>query len=61
MNNRCLLDNIDVPNIDITDWKNVFESLQGIGKNIIVEEESVDPNEGESEMVVGKVYILCLK
>lgn len=48
-----LLDELFVPNVDISDWKTVFTSLQTIGKNIIVENESIYAD--ECELVIGRI------
>ena len=44
---------IQTPNIDISNWKTVFESIQKLNRNIIVEKESL--NEDESQFVIGRV------
>lgn len=46
-------DNINIPNIDISNWKTVFESLKIINKNIIVEKESLIDREWE--FVIGRI------
>lgn len=48
-----LLDNIKVPEIDITDWYSVFLSLSELNINIIVEKESLDDD--ECEFAIGKI------
>ncbi len=48
-----VLDNIKVPEIDITDWYSVFLSLSKLNINIIVEKESL--NDDECEFAIGKV------
>ena len=48
-----LLDNIKVPEIDITDWFSVFLSLSELNINIIVEKESL--NDDECEFAIGKI------
>lgn len=48
-----LLDDLVTPNVDITNWKTTLSSLQKIGKNIIIEQESY--NGDESEFAIGKV------
>ncbi len=35
-----VLEELFIPDVDVTSWKTVFESLQKIGKNIIVEDEN---------------------
>lgn len=42
-----VLDSVSVPEVEVTDWHSVFASLQELGKNIIVEHESLDCDEGE--------------
>ena len=42
-----------LPDLDLTDWHSVFLSLQRIGKNIIVEKESLD--EDEWEFAIGHI------
>mgnify|MGYP003300931337 CR=1 FL=1 len=48
-----ILDNIKVPEIDITDWYNTFLSLSKMNINIIVEKESL--NDDECEFAIGKI------
>lgn len=48
-----IVDNIQIPNIDITNWETAFNTLQKMNKNIIVEKESL--NEDECEFVIGKI------
>lgn len=45
-------DNI-IPNIDITNWRTVFESLKLEGHNIIVEAQRKDEN--DSEFFIGRI------
>ncbi len=40
-----IADKIDVPDINLSDWYNVFVSLQTMNKNIIVQKESIDDEE----------------
>ena len=47
------LDDIKVPEIDITDWYSVFLSLSELNINIIVEKESLDDD--ECEFAIGKI------
>lgn len=42
-----ILDGVSAPDIDLTDWHSVFLSLQRIGKNFIVERESLDEDKWE--------------
>ena len=48
-----ILDEIKVPEIDVTDWYSVFLSLSKFNINIIVEKENLD--EDECEFAIGKI------
>ena len=48
-----ILDKIDVPDIDITDWHSAFDSLSKLDINIIVERESLGAD--DSEFAIGKI------
>ncbi len=48
-----LLENLVVPDVDISDWHSVFTSLYKIGENIIVEKES--EIEEESQFAIGRI------
>lgn len=48
-----VLDNIHIPEIDVTDWYSTFLSLSKLNMNIIVEKESID--EDECEFAIGKI------
>ncbi|MBQ7295460.1 MAG: hypothetical protein IJW86_04620 [Clostridia bacterium] len=48
-----ILENLDVPDIDLTDWYSVFLSLEKLDKNIIIERESLD--EDEYEFAIGHI------
>ena len=48
-----IVDALTLPDLDLTDWHSVFLSLQRIGKNIIVEKESLD--EDEWEFAIGHI------
>ncbi len=48
-----VLDNLIVPEIDVTDWYSVFSSLSELNINIIVEKESLDDD--ECEFAIGKI------
>ncbi len=48
-----VLENIKVPEIDVTDWYSTFLSLSELNINIIVEKESL--NDEECEFAVGKI------
>ncbi|MFZ3131028.1 MAG: hypothetical protein WA125_08005, partial [Desulfosporosinus sp.] len=45
--------NLKTPDVDITGWKTVFESLKRINKNIIIEKET--PEEKNDEFVIGRI------
>lgn len=45
--NEGILNDLSAPEIDLTDWHSVFISLQKLGKNIIVEKESLAEDEWE--------------
>jgi hypothetical protein len=44
---------ISIPNVDISNWKTVFESLKTINKNIIIEKQDID--EDNREFVIGRI------
>ena len=48
-----IVNSIQIPNIDISNWRTVFSSLQTINKNIIVEKESLEDD--ECEFVIGRI------
>ena len=48
-----VFDKLDIPDIDISSWQTVFESLKATGENIIVEKQSLD--EDEWEFVIGRI------
>jgi hypothetical protein len=47
------IDKIIVPDVDITNWESIFISLKKIGKNIIIEKESL--NDSETEFFIGRI------
>lgn len=47
------LDGVVAPDIDLTDWHSTFLSLQKLGKNIIIQHESL--NEDEWEYYIGRI------
>ena len=56
-----LLDNLQIPAINLDSWSTVFESLKVIGKNIIVEYET--PEGVDDDFTIGKivqVYKSCV-
>ena len=61
VNNACrqiidkegVLNGLTVPDIDLTDWRSVFLSLQAYGKNIIIEHAS--KNDDEWEYYIGRI------
>lgn len=48
-----IISNIQNPNIDVTNWETVFKSLEQRGKNVIVEHESLDEDDGE--FIIGRI------
>ncbi len=48
-----ILDNLVVPDVDLTDWYSAFKTLEKLGKNIIVERESL--NDDECEFGIGHI------
>ncbi|KGK82719.1 hypothetical protein DP73_20400 [Desulfosporosinus sp. HMP52] len=48
-----LTPNIVIPNIDISSWKSVFESLRNFNRNIIVEKRAIDDKDWE--FVIGRI------
>jgi len=48
-----LTSSIIVPNIDIFNWKSVFESLKNMNRNIIVEKQTIDGE--DAEFVIGRI------
>ena len=48
-----ILNGLDAPDIDLTDWRSVFLSLQAYGKNIII--EHADKNDDDWEFYIGKI------
>jgi hypothetical protein len=53
LQNEGVINNIQTPNIDISNWVTVFTSLQKINKNIIIEKESL--NEDDWEFHIGRI------
>lgn len=56
-----LFQNLNIPEIELENWESVFNSLQAIGKNIIVEYET--PEGVDDNFTIGKidrVYKSCL-
>ena len=45
------------PDVDISDWRSVFESLKKMDRNIIIEKESRD--EDECEFWIGRIIKVC--
>lgn len=60
-NDKCLeisigegiVDRIVTPDVDISSWRTIFESLRRMGKNIIIEHESRD--DCECEFYIGRI------
>jgi len=48
-----IITDIIAPEIDISSWEAIFSSLNALGKNIIVEHESL--NDNERQFVIGRV------
>ncbi|MBE6762217.1 MAG: hypothetical protein E7551_08035 [Ruminococcaceae bacterium] len=53
INSEGILKNIKTPDINITDWHSVFESLSNFDFNIIIEKESLVYD--ECEFAIGKI------
>lgn len=52
-----ILDNLEIPDVDVTDWYSVFMSLSKMKKNVIVECEDEDPN--KAGFAIGKILKVC--
>ncbi len=50
------LDSLVCPDIDLTDWRTVFKSLDKLGRNIIIEDESDQDN---GKFVIGRIENVC--
>lgn len=48
-----VIENVEVPNIDITSWESVFKSLYELGEYITIESEDIEPR--FSEFFIGKI------
>jgi len=48
-----LTSRITIPSIDIRNWKSVFEHLEGMNVNIIIEKRAIDKS--DYEFVIGKI------
>ncbi len=48
-----LLDELDIPEIDISDWYSVFRNLKAANENIIIEKESDVPE--ECQFAIGRI------
>ena len=53
LRNEGLIDSINTPDIDISNWETVFSSLHKHNKNIIVEKESLEDDNWE--YVIGRI------
>ena len=51
--NEGLFQNLSIPEIELENWESVFNSLQTIGKNIIVEHET--PEGIDDNFAIGKI------
>lgn len=62
MRSEGWLDNLKTPDVDISCWQSVFRSLQKMGRNIIIESESLDDEPlfaiGEIQSVDGESVLL---
>lgn len=52
-NAEGITDTVTVPKVDITNWKTALQSLQKLGKNIIIEQESLDDK--DCQFAIGRV------
>lgn len=48
-----ILENLMIPNVDITEWKTALISLEAMKINIIIENESL--NDNDAEYVIGRI------
>ena len=48
-----VIENVEVPNIDITSWESVFKSLYELGEYITIQSEDIEPR--FSEFFIGKI------
>jgi len=48
-----IVQNLITPDIDISEWKSVFQSLEFIGRNIIVEKETFDGK--DDQFIIGRI------
>lgn len=53
LKNEGLTAKISIPEVDISSWQSIFESLQRMNKNIIVEKQRIDLK--ESEFYIGRI------
>ena len=53
LKNEGITDRLNVPRVDISDWKSVFVSLQNLQKNIIVENEKAEEN--DDAFIIGRI------
>ncbi len=54
LRNEGLTSKIVIPNIDISNWKTVFESLKCINENVIIEKQ-IDGTDEDEEFVIGRI------
>ena len=57
MESEGLLDNLETPDVDVTDWNSVFTSLSRMNKNVIVESEDEDWE--KAGFAIGKIEKVC--
>ncbi|QVK16971.1 hypothetical protein KHQ81_08695 [Mycoplasmatota bacterium] len=53
LKNEGIIESIKKPIVDISNWESVFNSLNSLNKNVIIEKESL--NDDECEFVIGKI------
>lgn len=53
LNTEGIIDSINTPEVNLSNWETVFKSLQKINKNVIVEKESFD--EDKYEFAIGRI------
>ena len=57
LNAEGVLDSLETPDVDVTDWCSVFMSLSTMNINVIVESEDEDPE--KSGFAIGKIEKVC--
>ena len=59
VNAEGILENLVIPDVDITDWNTSIASLQKLGKNIIIKKDSLSGQ--EAEFFIGKIVKVMKK